>query len=614
MLGSLVSVLAGAAPASAVVGQYTPLPRTSLAYTDSLAPKQSFENPTGDMPLGSWAGSNGATHVSRVYVSFDLSSLARVDLQNATLDFTEARPTRCQARSVEVWRTDTPDDPITWRDAPKDKALLGTASLPSGVCYAAFLTIDLTTAVRDAVADHRHTLSIALQLPAADEQNVAMGRWLSSSAGVRLGVRYNTPPTKATDLFNDDQPCTTSKPYRYVAETTPLLEAIPHDVDPGEQPVVDFAVWPSGNPAQRTEFSSSSGVSGHETGARVPDGVLANGGVYAWQARSDDGTDVSAWTRPCYFGVDSIRPNAPTVTSNYPQDQQTQGGVPPVFTFDANGSNDVIGYQYSWTSPLSVFGVPIGPNGVPQWTDPFTQAGWVRADHPGGSVSISIPPPPSQVATLTMRSITRSYNISDSVTYRIFTSNTMPTVTVNPTTPQYGAPVTLNFAPNPALSGVDSYTYEFDGSFPGPSHTVAAGPDGTASVTVVPPFFGNISLTVTSHSKNGWVSSPNYLRVDVDTTPTITSDVYLEDLTGTGVSYGGVGVTGNFAFASKVSNATSVTYSFDWSGETTIPLDANGTARVQWTPDASGQHTVYAYVTGADGTVFETYYYYFNVN
>lgn len=213
-----------------------------------------------------------------------------------------------------------------------------------------------------------------------------------------------------------------------------------------------------------------------------------------------------------------------------------------------------------------------------------------------------------------MRSITRSYNISDSVTYRIFTSNTMPTVTVNPTTPRYGAPVTLNFAPNPALSGVDSYTYEFDGSFPGPSHTVAAGPDGTASVTVVPPFFGNISLTVTSHSKNGWVSSPNYLRVDVDTTPTITSDVYLEDLTGSGVSYGGVGVTGNFTFTSKVSNATSVTYSFDWSGETTIPLNANGTARVQWTPDASGQHTVYAYVTGADGTVFETYYYYFNVN
>jgi len=62
VLGSLVSVAAGAAPATAVVGQYTPLPRTSLAYTDSLAPKQSLENPTGDMPLGSWADSNGATH------------------------------------------------------------------------------------------------------------------------------------------------------------------------------------------------------------------------------------------------------------------------------------------------------------------------------------------------------------------------------------------------------------------------------------------------------------------------------------------------------------------------------------------------------------------------
>jgi hypothetical protein len=456
-------------------------------------------------------------------------------------------------------------------------------------------------------------LSIGLQLPAAEEQVAAMGRWLSSSAGVNLGVRYNTPPTKATDLFNDDQPCTTSRPYRYVAETTPLLEAIAHDVDPGERPVVDFALWPVGNPAQRTEFSSPLGGSGSENSARVPDGVLTNGGVYAWQARSDDGTDVSAWTRPCYFGVDSIRPNPPTVTSDYPQNQVHQGGVPPVFTFGANGSNDVIGYQYSWTSPLSVFAVPIGPNGVPQWFDPFTQAGWVRADHAGGSVSISIPPPPSRVATLTMRSITRSYNISDSVTYMIDITDTEPSVSLSTTTPAYGASVTINFAPNPAVTDVDSYTYEFEGAYP-QSHTVAAGPDGTASASVVPPYFGNVPIVVTSHSKNGWVSSPNEVQVYVDTTPTITSDVYLEDTTGSGPSYGGVGVTGTFTFASKVPNATSVTYSFDGDSETTIPLNSNGTAQVQWTPDASGQHMVIANVTGADGTVFESYYYYFNVN
>lgn len=575
LLGGFVSVVAGAAPASAAVGQYKPLPRTSLAYTDSLAPEQSFENPTGDLPLGSWTDSGGATHTSRIYATFDLSSLAGLDVLNAALDFAEARPTQCQARSVEVWRTERSEDPITWRDAPEDKALLGTVSLQSGVCLATFLNLDLTTAVRDAVAKHRRALSIALQLPAADEQNVAMGRWLSSSAGVNLGVHYNTPPTKATELFNDYQPCTTSQPYRYVAENTPELEAIPHDVDPGDNPFTDFAVWPVGNPAQRTEFTSRFGESGFESGAAVPSGVLADGGTYAWQARSDDGTDVSAWSRPCYFGVDADRPNAPTVASNYPQNQRTQGGVPPVFTFSPNGSSDVIGYQYTWNT-LSVIGTNIGQYGIPQWVDPFTLPGFIRADKADGSVTVSIPPPPTQMATLTVESITRSYNVSSNVSYTIFATDTEPSVTLSTTTPRYGAPVTINFAPNPALTGVDSYTYQFSGSYPGPSHTVAAGPDGTASVSVVPPFFGYVTLIVTSHSKNGWISSPNYMQIHVDTTPTITSDIYAEDLTGSGVAYGGVGVTGTFTFTSKVPNATSVTYSFDWNSETTIPLNANG--------------------------------------
>jgi hypothetical protein len=45
-----------------------------------------------------------------------------------------------------------------------------------------------------------------------------------------------------------------------------------------------------------------------------------------------------------------------------------------------------------------------------------------------------------------------------------------------------------------------------------------------------------------------------------------------------------------------------------------VSVAADGTAQVTYTPTASGFHSLYVYTTGADGTVFDTSYYYFTVN
>ncbi len=614
LLSSVVSVIAAAGPAAAAQVSFGQ--RTTQAYTDSLTPGQSFNNQPGDLPLGSWVDANGKTHTSRDYVTFDVSAFTKKHILSATLFFAESKVTQCQAASIEVWRTNTQDEPITWRHAPEGQTLLGTVPTGGVACPAPYPHLDLTDAISNALAARHSTFSVELRLPAAEEKDASFGRWLSGSNGVSLSIQYNTPPQAPVELFNDLQPCATSHPYPYVGDAHPQLEAIFSDADPGDNLTGDFAIWPVNDPGARTEFSTFVG-NGREGGTDSP-ANLADGGTYAWQARSDDGTDKSAWSQTCYFHVDTTAPSAEpkVVSANYPENASTPGGQVPTFTFSANGVSDVVGYQFSWQQDMSVFVCSIGDKGIPQCPDVFDRPDVVRADKLGGSARLTqMPPLTGGPVRLWVRSIDRALNVSNEYMYQFFVGPTYPTVTLNPQTPQYGVPTTLTFTPNPALAGigVDSYTYEIDHTTPGTPQTVTASADGTASVTV------NLSkgpnwIKVTSHSPNGWVSEPYQVYEYVDTSPTVTSDVYPDVSLDPNATGGGVGVPGVFTFVSKVPGIQSFSYSIDYGPNVTIPADASGKAQITYTPDTSGYHEIDVYATGPDGTVYDTYYYGFVVN
>ncbi|MFC6598702.1 DNRLRE domain-containing protein [Kitasatospora paranensis] len=606
-----MGVLVPASPAAAasVVAQ---APQVALAYTDAQAPTTAHPVTSGDLPLGAWLDDSGTTHTSRVYATFDLAGFAAAHVLSARLSFGESQADSCAQRAIEVWQTGTKAGPLTWRNAPAEKQLLGTVG-GSETCPASYLQLDLTSAAAAAAAAKKTTLSVELRLPASDEGNVSLGRRLSGSRGVRLYATYNTPPGAPTQLFNDNQPCATAKPYPSMGELTPELSAMLHDADAGSGDSTltgRFAVWPVGHRDRRTEFTESSMVSGWVRSTHVPAGVLADGGTYAWQVQGGDGTDTSAWSKPCYFHVDAVRPSAaPVVTApNYPPDEWSAGGTPAEFTFTANGVSDVAAYQYAWGPGLGVVGTNIGPYGVPQWTDPFAGPGFVRTATPGGSASVTLIPPDSGPQTLSVRSFDRAFASSAVTTYRFYVRDTSPVVTPDTPSPRVGVPVTLHLAPNAAVQPVDSYTVQVGY---GAAQTVAAAADGTASVAIT--LNSTTQVEVRSHSTNGWVSNPYRWFATVDTTPTVTSDIYAEE-TDTPASAGGVGVTGVFTFAPKVPDVASYTYSFDWNPETTVTPDATGTAQVSWAPDASGPHILYAYATDAHGKVYDTYYYYFDVN
>lgn len=589
------------------------VPQVSLAYTDAATPTTAYPQPTGELPLGSWLDEQGTTHRSRVYASFDLTGFAAKDTGKHVVAgwfvFGESSAAGYVPRTVEVWQTETPTVPVTWHRAPAEKKLLGTVAT-AAAGPASYLRLDLNDAAASAAVSGSRTLSVELRLSDADEANTALGRRLSPR--MFMYATSNTAPGTPTDLYTQQYACA-DKTHPYLGTLTPPLTAMLHDADSNDQYLTGtFAVWPTEHPEQRTEFTRDYLANGRGSAASVPPGVLVDGGTYAWQVRGGDGTEQSAWSKPCVFHVDVTLPAAaPVVTSaNFPEDQVGPGGVPAEFTISSNSVADVEGYQYGWTQDFSVDGWTQGPDGLPQWTDPYTRPGHVRAPRLGGTVNLTLSPPDAGPATLFVRSLDRAGNPSPTTSYRFYVPSTMPVVTGLPTPVLLDTPFTLQLAPNASLASVDSYTVQVNYDAP---QTVPAAADGTASVTLAFANAGGNTVTVRSHSPNGWVSSSNRLFAYVDTSPTVTSATYPED-TGAGEAGGGVGVTGTFAFAPKVKDTVSYTYALDFGAETTVAAAADGTAQVSWTPDVSGWHVLSVYSTDRNGRTYETYYYYFNVN
>ncbi|HEX6356383.1 hypothetical protein [Actinophytocola sp.] len=219
---------------------------------------------------------------------------------------------------------------------------------------------------------------------------------------------------------------------------TPVLRADITDPDQDELSA-RFVLWPVADPAQRHEMVWP--VSNGQTHAQV-DITIVDASGYAWQVRGEDGTNVGPWSDPCYFTVDRTAPPTPTVSSAvYPSGFTTGGGpgVPGSFTFTANGSADVVAYEYR-----------IYPEGDGNWRS-------VPGDGPGGSAVVDYTPANSGYQWVSIRRGPRGEPVLSG---------------------GIGVPGVFDFQSN--LPGVVSYAYRLDD---GPESTVAAGADHRASVT-----------------------------------------------------------------------------------------------------------------------------------
>ena len=614
--GGLLTV---AAPAQAASINGT-LPQLSVAYTDSADPAQAYPDPTGDLPLGAWTDTAGTTHVSRIYATYDLSGYVGESLLGVDVGVRVDQGTDCSAGDIQVWQTALPAQTPTWAQAPAQKKQLGGIGLTR--CSNAYVYLDVTAAATAALASGQHQLAIELRLSDADEKNVSLGRQVTAPIAQ---VSYDTKPAKPVQLFNDYRACSTSQtapdyvPTGYGSSLegqSVLLEGQVSDPDTQDVTLnADYLIWPVTDTTDVTTLTANN-RNGFEVGVDTPAGLVADGQTYGWQMRSDDGQEQSAWTKTCYFTVDTTRPSAaPTITSsNYPAGTLDQAGKPIKFTFGANGVSDVGGYEFSWQQTLSVPVVSIGTYGIPGPSSPYTdKQDFVKASALGGTANVSLIPPSTYSfgsITLYVVSLDRAYNESGVATYTFSMTNTAPTI--SPATLPYDTPTVVTLTPNKAVGKVTSYTVQVGYQ----KQTVQAAADGTAQVTINPVSVNNPDgsvVTVTSTSASGWISSQAEQFDYYDTTPTVSSDVYLEEGS-TPDTNGGVGIPGTFTASLALPNIASFTYSFDGDTPVTVPADSTGTANLSWAPDSSGSHMLVVNANNTEGGVLDSYYYFFDVN
>jgi hypothetical protein len=428
-------------------------------------------------------------------------------------------------------------------------------------------------------------------------------------------------PTTPTELFNASQSCSTdpNAPLYVAARGGLTVEGIPSDTDPSAMALTtQYRFWPVANPTQITTASRPYSTRGFEAQSSLTG--LMDGQTYAWQAQTVDQSGVASdWSAPCYVTDDDTAPaNAPTVASpNYPQWQQSQGGAPVQLTLGANGVNDVAGYEYSWYGDLPVAGVAsIGDYGIPQFQDPYNDPRYfARASSLGGAATANlVPPPGGGLYRLTVASLDRAFNRSPETTYWIWVKPNAPQVTQLSNNPVFGKQASFKLTADPGLqaaSPVVSFTVQ-DISSPTPTTTttVKASADGTAEYSLpLTSSYGDI-LLVSTTSADGWVSDQQWWGDgQLDTSPTVNSDVYVEN-----GSSGGVGVPTTFTFTPKVKGVASYTYGFDWGPGTTVKADGQGNAQITWTPTQSGWYDLTVYATTKDGVQLTPYDYYFTVN
>ncbi|NUT50155.1 MAG: hypothetical protein HOV94_23010 [Saccharothrix sp.] len=605
---SAVTATAQAAPHS------TRLYPASASYTDSAQRHTAFPWHDQDAPLGA-STRDGRPHVSRVYLTFDIAQFAGGRVLGAKLFVQESSTADCAKRAIEVWRTEPATGDPTWAQAPRRAQWLDDFTA-TGVCLVS-PSFDISAAVRDASARNEPRITLEVAVPASFERDTAYGRTLSGYYKAALSVQHNrVPSTVERYLHNSGKPCATTPPYPTLSTWFVTLEALPADDDPGDQSpaflTVDFAVWPQDDPTARTEKTSSYASTTRVGKADFPD--LADGKVYSWQARAGDGADTSAWSTPCHFVADAVKPSAPTITSpNYPpydSPSPVPVGEDGVFVFDARGDTDTVGFGYTWGSTIPVHGCFIGELGRLICSDPLDGEQALRADHPGGTATATLVPPYSGPQTLTAWSIDAAGNSSQPTTYSMFIPANSPSITLVGDEPRWGQDVTLRFAPQPALADrTVEFAYRVDS---GEEQVVAAGPDGTATITFRADNPAGHAVTARSRSADGWTSGANTWTHYFAPWPDVRSDVY----TDSGDPTGGVGVPGTFTFSPPPgwTRVSAYRYSVDWDEYVDVPAGPDGTATITLTPTSGGYHHLDVYAVDGDGQQGEySNFYTFNV-
>ncbi|PBC71061.1 VCBS repeat protein [Streptomyces sp. TLI_235] len=289
--------------------------------------------------------------LSRSFFQMDTSNIAGAKVINSTFRINNVWSWSCQARPVELWRTDGINQWTTWNHQPERHDLLATVNESKGwsssACPGGNLEFDVTDKVRE-LANNRQA-SVTFGLYAQDETDTFAWRKFDSRSYV-LETTYNNPPLTPWGLGTN--PSTDCANGGLIGNTTVGLHAHIDDPDAGNL-YAEFQVFRNGAstpsvdqyiPALKDRIATFT----------VPDSQLPDGS-YQWKVRAKDELgEFSGWSDTCRFSVDRTRPkNVPAVSSAvFPSGEngwpagtgkaRTAGS----FTLSPNGETDVVQFGY----------------------------------------------------------------------------------------------------------------------------------------------------------------------------------------------------------------------------------------------------------------------------
>jgi hypothetical protein len=556
-------MIAAGLAAPALASTTTAVTNAHWAHTDSAAPSTAFADTDGDLPIGAQVGADGVVHVSKAYVTIDLSEFVGHTVQNAYLDTVEQTVADCtKPRDTQVWLTDSAGGP-TWAQPPAELSELPGPPRTQDSCPSPRVEWDATKAVQDALAGGGTSATFALRLPDSEQSDSAFARTINHS--VKLVVQYNHAPGKPTSPVIDQQSCGAQPVLVNAGDTASKLSVVPSDAD-NDSMTTEFDWWPVDHPDQRTSLQTS-GSSGAVEAVTLLHSALSDGVTYAWQARSSDGQETGPWSDACEFTTDFIAPAKPTVSSpDYPSNGGGGGvGIPGRFTFSANGDTDVVGFRYGSDFPIT----------------------YVTADRAGGSATIWITPTTFGPEKLVVKSVDAAGNSSAITTYQYFVNNNRPQVSCTPSSGYIGVARQCTFSPN--VNRYVGYTYQVGKGAP---VSVDADADGNATVTVTPMSTADQAIVVRGRMYNGNLSDSTYTGFQLDFgTPKV-------DQSATEVTQGS---SVQFTLHSVLPGSTSFVYTWGGGQPVTIPVGADGTATLTLTADEPGFEELDVYTTTPAG-------------
>lgn len=581
-VAALTAVLAST-PANAAEPHFSLTP-SFIAYTDSSTPDSTMFYPSGDLPVGA-NRVDGVVHTTRVYFAFDIGGVPRVRLQQAKLSLWETAVNDCsQPRALEARPVKAFTSTNTWADppAPTGKAVPAVAETPG--CAAA-VSFDLTTALDRVLQDKQSQLWLEVRVSGGKETKPQYGRSFWQNEFHFTVDLTNTPPKTPTKLtYSGDVSCTAGTYYAGY-DFTADIDQTDADRNPSDLLSTEVEYWPLTDPAQLTSVPTSqgSGPDGPFGSAYFRVGELAEG-EYAWHARTYDSRAYSDWSVPCYFTVDKTKPATPTVSSpEYPENPSAptgEVGKPGTFLFTANGSADVTGFLYG-TSPYSLY------DRVP-------------ADQLGGAATIRWTPWQSGEQSLYVASVDRAFNVSPPREYKINVRSYDVSAWSISQAPDpagtRGIVVTLHFTTQ-AGNGITTIAYAIDG---GAQQFATVGANGVVDAVTPPVAAGEHTLVYSGREANGTAHYEYSTSFYASDEPSVTSDgVYPIDGGG-----GGVGVEGVFTVTPYLASGVQDVQYFTTadSNPVYVPVDADGKARIHWTPTQPGWTYFWVVVRYSDGT------------